>query len=140
MNRTFEFRVWNSDNKSWLEDCDILISSDGHLCMNESQMLKGNFIIQQFTGLTDKNGKKIFEGDIVIFFFYKESSGGSYDYNGGKIKHLVVVEPDWEYHGALKPFHWADDSEYGIADMAAKNCEVVGNIFENKLVQNQKEN
>lgn len=143
MNRTFEFRVWDTQEKNWESEKNDGVYGWGTEGINLNDLIEyilskrcnndrntARFVIQQFTGLTDKNGKKIFEGDIVKYFTYKQVAGGSHDFKNGKVEHLTLVEPDWEYHGALKPFHWADDSQYGNQDMAAKNCEVVGNIFE----------
>lgn len=63
--------------------------------------------VGQFTGLTDKNGKKIFEGDIIE---WDELEWGS--------KHREVVT--WDYNlFAIRKDDWGEW------------CEVIGNIHDN---------
>ena len=78
--------------------------------------------VGQFTGLTDKNGKKIFEGDVVVC---------RQDINGNWIDYCVEIGYVEMKHGAFglhrkqgyyRPFKdWLEDYEY----------EVIGNIHDN---------
>lgn len=69
--------------------------------------------VGQFTGLTDKDGKKIFEGDIVLYA--RDEELGQISYHESEA--MFVVEFDT----------WLTDFDH----MYGKDLEIIGNIHDN---------
>ena len=86
----------------------------------------GEYHLMQSTGLFDKNGKEIFESDIVKttrFFGRADESGGFYEYEKEFIGIVKQLEGAWVIDtekGAV--YLWSDIDEN----------EVLGNIYQNK--------
>jgi len=65
MDREIKFRVWLGE-RFWFFDIH-----SGFNAENEGQVCGP----EQYTGLKDKNGKEIFEGDIVTYGYYDNDEG-----------------------------------------------------------------
>lgn len=108
------------DHISWLED-ELYCIGDGITYMVSAEDL----VLMQSTGLVDKNGKEIFEGDIL-------------DYKGRKA--LV------RWHGSYASFiyRFVDElqkrnTEWKPLYLAYMKCEIIGNIYENpELLEDKK--
>ena len=69
--------------------------------------------IGEYTGLKDKNGKEIFEGDIV--YIIPEDETGVIEWDNERVRYIVI------YDNIITDF----DNWYG------KDLEVIGNIYDN---------
>lgn len=66
-NREIKFRVWNQKNGWYFSEktCPSL-SCNGRFDKFDVLGWYGELIIEQFTGFYDKNGKEVYEGDLLI--------------------------------------------------------------------------
>jgi hypothetical protein len=105
MKREIKFRVWDSVYLNWKNPEDYTYTE---------LFLDDKYIVQQFTGMLDKNGKEIYEGDIIFCKVYYgiENRIGIVDYFASS---FIV---DWR--------NQIDDPLDEIPDI-----KVIGNIFEN---------
>ena len=72
--------------------------------------------VGQYTGMADKNGTNIFEGDIV-----RESFKGH-----GRIYHVFWDDDYFAFRAK------GEDITYQLDEISPSHCEVIGNIHDNK--------
>ena len=86
---------------------------------------------EQFTGLTDKNGKQIYEGDIVNVHRFKQILCGDYGVSEGEEESKCQVKIDTcgiEFHSNNDVIYFLD---YCVNNDENQQVEVIGNIHEN---------
>ena len=109
--RTIKFRAWDESQKYMAKqgtpDLETIQSFFFHF---------GDCQLMQFTGLVDKNGVEIYEGDIVKVDIFT--------------KNYCIVFGESKKWGASFQYK-SDYSIYYLTENFAKDCVVVGNIYEN---------
>ena len=149
MNREILFRGKRVDNGEWIEGffaksgdkTFILIDNDiavGYVAMKEVIAET----VGQFTGLTDKNGTKIFEGDILRGYKYPYLSEGHFNYYA----EVIYFEncPAFGLYTFKNPnLNFIAGISQGNTDFMdyweCENWEVMGNIYDNPELLEEKE-
>ena len=127
--REIKFRAWDTELDKWYAPTyeayrgqlwELLVSFKGDLVahtitgMTHESMFPDRYILMQYTGLKDKNGKEIYEGDILKW----DASEWGTEYNEAvkwDFGLLASREHDWPQF-----------------------CEIIGNIYENPELLKEK--
>ena len=64
--REIKFRAWLKETKEMVEVDDIRFSEPLMINTTSAWRLEDEIVLLQYTGLRDKNGREIYEGDIVV--------------------------------------------------------------------------
>lgn len=130
-NREIKFRFW--DAGSMVDDANGGI---GELLINDSikkyQKFKG-CVIMQYTGLKDKNGKEIYEGDIFEVIYSNCLNGFTILGQEKKMEKVYGVV-DFKFGQFVVRHNEPEDNEERNAPLYSflKNPkEIIGNIYEN---------
>ena len=119
--REVKFRVWDKDsNKIYSQDDFILtfdtVGEDIYLSKNDKIIPLYRYDLMQYTGIKDKNGKEIYEGDII-------------DIGNGEI-----FTVGWHKYNQEFTFLNANNNyfENTYRGDSRDTWEVIGNIYENE--------
>ena len=112
--RDIRFRAWDRDDNYMLVEDFIGNHDDLHLDDLNKIFARKDLVFMQYTGLKDKNGKEIYEGDIV-----------KTNCCGGELVFKII----WEENNTRFKRENAPYLSGGVPH--GEGCEVIGNIYEN---------
>jgi uncharacterized phage protein (TIGR01671 family) len=122
MNRQIKFRVWDKRETKGMHTQNMLYDAQLHDFWEDFVDYPG-YELMQYTGLTDKNGKEIYEGDIII--------------DTQKQKYEIIFDKNHaRYDLKVCGENKLSQTSYFTQIYEKKHIEVIGNIFEHAELLN----
>lgn len=148
MSREILFRGKRIDNGEWIEGY-YFKANEKHMILNftvqKNELYHNMYEIEpntvcQYTGLTGKNGKKIFEGDILRGFQYPFCHDEEYNYYA----EIIFANCSFMIYTHKNPSSCVRGISDGNTELmecwVSEDWEVIGNIYDDPELLEDKEN
>lgn len=144
--REIKFRAWIKPESRWADDNDLLvIKLNGELRWENFYAFQAeqprNIILMQYTGLVDREGKEIWEGDILSVPYVSPVGGLDLDAENGRYavafefgRFVLLARYESEsLNNGCRRTKGEYISNYGCPDILSNETvfTVIGNIYEN---------
>ena len=120
------FRIWDNKQQCWLRG-DYYLSQNGDLLSSDKKMFgteklslmsEARYVWQQDTGYDDKNGRRIYEGDICRIEISNGAAVCVVAYIPSRAAYMLLDNNKSEF--------------YGFYNEARDKIEIVGNVFDDQ--------
>ena len=144
MPRTTKYRAWDNVEKKMLSWDEIKPWSLSWLNRYGVDGRTKDYVFEEFTGLHDKDGKEIWEGDIVSFDGNMTADNTmGFEPNGYIFDETSLHEVVWNGEHACWDLRHDEDTEWKYRRdchglLIAKKCKTLGNVHENPELINAK--
>ena len=134
--REIKFRAWDDKAKKYLKVCRMGFNGFSHdfwspspVSCDARQADTTRYIFEQYTGLKDKNGREIYEGDIYFATYRAGGAGSIRGQRQERIKHAVEWSDRGSWRGKI-----IGDRRYNCChphNELGESVEIIGNIHKN---------